>query len=66
MHDGRFGTLEEVLDHYDSGLHLNEFLDPLLLRFREPRDFTREEREALAAFLLTLSDREFTRPMSPR
>ncbi len=66
MHDGRFRTLEEVLDHYDSGLHLNEFLDPLLLRFREPRDFTREEREALVAFLLTLSDREFTRPMSGR
>ena len=65
MHDGRFPTLEEVLDHYDSGLHLNEFLDPLLLRFREPRNFTREEREALVAFLLTLSDPAFARPMSP-
>ena len=65
MHDGRFPTLEEVLDHYDSGLHLNEFLDPLLLRFREPRNFTREEREALVAFLLTLSDPESVRPMSP-
>ncbi len=62
MHDGRFPTLEEVLDHYDSGLHLNEFLDPLLLRFREPRNFTREEREALVAFMLTLSDPGFVSP----
>ena len=66
MHDGRLPTLEEVLDHYDTGLNRNEFLDPLLLRFREPRNFTREEREALIAFLLTLSDPEFARQVSPR
>ena len=30
MHDGRFSTLSEVIDHYDSHLKLNPVLDPLL------------------------------------
>ena len=28
MHDGRFGTLKDVLDHYDSGMELTQNLDP--------------------------------------
>lgn len=30
MHDGRFETLEEVVDHYDTALHKTGTLDPLL------------------------------------
>jgi hypothetical protein len=28
MHDGRVATLDEVIDHYDNGLHRNSTLDP--------------------------------------
>ena len=31
MHDGRFQTLEEVVEHYDSGFHRTILTDPLLL-----------------------------------
>jgi cytochrome c peroxidase len=30
MHDGRFATLEEVLDHYDHGIQDFKGLDPVL------------------------------------
>lgn len=30
MHDGRFNTLEEVVNHYNSGLHSSSTLDPAL------------------------------------
>lgn len=57
MHDGRFTTLEEVVDHYATGLQRSSTLDPLLLR--APLRLTPEEKEALIAFLLTLSDPAF-------
>ena len=61
MHDGRFGTLREVIDHYDGGLHATPTLDPLLVG-RQAR-LTAEQKEAILAFLLTLSDPDFlTRP----
>ena len=31
MHDGRFGTLEEVLDHYNEGIRVSSTLSPLIL-----------------------------------
>ena len=30
MHDGRFNTLEEVVDHYNNGIHVSASLDPAL------------------------------------
>jgi cytochrome c peroxidase len=30
MHDGRFWSLEQVMDHYSSGIHASPTLDPLL------------------------------------
>ncbi len=54
MHDGRFATLDEVLDHYASGGHYSPTRDVQILGF--PLDERR--REALKAFLLTLTDRE--------
>ena len=65
MHDGRFATLEEVLDHYDGGLHRNELLDPLLLGTSEERRLTADERAALIAFLRTLTDPGFIEAHAP-
>ena len=52
MHDGRFATLDEVLDHYASGGHYSPTLDPQILPFR----LDDRRRAALKAFLLTLTD----------
>ncbi len=52
MHDGRFATLEEVLEHYASGGHGVENEDPNITGFT----MTAAEKEALIAFLHTLTD----------
>jgi cytochrome c peroxidase len=60
MHDGRFATLDEVIDHYDHGVKAHPNLDP---RLRAPDDTPRrlqlsaDDKAALKAFLLTLTDR---------
>lgn len=62
MHDGRFNTLEEVVEHYDHGLHPSPTLDPNLAK--HPRDglgLTKEDKAALVAFLKTLSDPQYTK-----
>jgi len=56
MHDGRFKTLREVLDHYDHGIAKSPTLAPEL---REGVPLSSDQRTDLVAFLLTLSDREF-------
>lgn len=62
MHDGRFRTLEAVLDHYHSGVVDSPTLDPLL-RQNERLGIllSPEERTALLAFLETLNDESFIR-----
>ena len=55
MHDGRFQTLEEVIEHYDSGFHRITLTDPLLL-VRLNLDLNPADKRALVAFLKTLSD----------
>ncbi|PHN07025.1 cytochrome-c peroxidase [Flavilitoribacter nigricans] len=63
MHDGRFATLEEVIEHYSTGIEMQPTLD---VRFRYPEDpeqpkrlnFSREEKEALVSFLHTLTDED--------
>jgi len=63
MHDGRYETLEEVIDLYDHGIKDNPNLD---VRFRDSNgapirmDLTTIEKRALVAFLNTLSDDTFT------
>lgn len=52
MHDGRFQTLEEVLDHYNSGGHGSPNKDPLI----EPLGLTEEQKEDIIIFLHTLTD----------
>ena len=58
MHDGRFQTLEEVIEHYDSGFHRTRLTDPLLL-IRPSLDLSTAEKRALVIFLKTLSDLQF-------
>lgn len=57
MHDGRFTTLEEVVEHYSSGIQAN----PNLARGLPVGGFgfTDEEEAALVAFLKTLTDDTF-------
>ena len=71
MHDGRFRTLEQVVDFYDRGVQNNPGLDQ---RLRVPNGQLRRlnlslaERDALVAFMKTFTDRTFlsdTRLSSP-
>lgn len=58
MHDGRFATLEQVLDHYRHGLVDSPNLAPQL-RGRDGRpglEFDDGESQAIIAFLHTLTD----------
>lgn len=55
MHDGRFPSLQAVLDHYDSGVHPHPNLDPSL---ENGIPMSEEEKDRIIAFLKTLSDFE--------
>ena len=55
MHDGRFQTLEEVIDHYDRGGHYAINASPNV----RPLGLTNHDKQALIAFLKTLSDHTF-------
>jgi len=57
MHDGRFNTLEEVLEHYSTGVHFATNLDSDL---RNPLELNESEKEDLVNFLKTFTDIEFT------
>lgn len=65
MHNGRFGSLEKVLDHYSEGVSATQNLDPSLKNGgRLGIPMTDDEKEKIIAFLLTLSDKEFiTNPL---
>lgn len=57
MHDGRIGTLEEVISHYDHGVRRAATLDPNLAKHPAVGlQLTGDEQRALVAFLLTLTD----------
>jgi cytochrome c peroxidase len=66
MHDGRFATLEEVVEFYNSGVVDNPNLPPPLRVRTGPGqppgpplrlNLTTTEKSALVAFLKTLTDR---------
>ncbi|OYW26780.1 MAG: hypothetical protein B7Z47_07280, partial [Chthoniobacter sp. 12-60-6] len=60
MHDGRFNTLEEVVEHYSSGVRRTATLDANLAKHPEGGvQFTVEEKADLVAFLKTLTDEGF-------
>lgn len=57
MHDGRFQTLEEVLDFYSEGVHSNITVDSKMTRAREGGvHFSEEEKRQVLLFLHTLTD----------
>ena len=64
MHDGRFESLAQVLDHYSNGVHPHENLG---LAFPDQDNFnttsglalTNQEKVAIIAFLKTLTDQAF-------
>jgi cytochrome c peroxidase len=56
MHDGRFRTLEEVLDHYEKGIKDSQTLDNQL---KNGISLSRDEKQKVIAFLKTLTDEEF-------
>lgn len=56
MHDGRYDTLAQVLDHYASGIQHSPTLDPLL---GQGLPLSADERAGLLAFLDTLTDDHF-------
>ena len=59
MHDGRFNTLEEVIEHYNSGGHPSPTIDPFMKFSIGGLDLTPQKKASLVAFLKTLSDPEF-------
>ena len=57
MHDGRFNTLEEVIDHYNEGLRYNASLNPALaMTMGTGLMLNGTDKAALIAFLRTLTD----------
>lgn len=60
MHDGRFETLEEVIEHYNSGVQNNPNLDNRLTQGNNVRrlNLSDTDKQALVDFLNTLTDDE--------
>jgi cytochrome c peroxidase len=60
MHDGRFQTLEQVIEHYCSGVRRSATLDPNLAKHPDGGvPLAEEDKRALVAFLKTLTDYQF-------
>lgn len=60
MHDGRFSTIDEVINHYSEGLQDSQTVDPLMKMVSQGGvQLSFEEKANLKAFLLTLSDYDF-------
>jgi len=60
MHDGRFPTLEDVINHYSEGLTQSATIDPLMKKVSQGGvQLTDQDKIDLKAFLLSLSDESF-------
>ena len=57
MHDGRFATLQDVLQHYSSGVQSHKNLDSFMPE--NGLNLTARQRDAIEAFLHTLTDPAF-------
>lgn len=62
MHDGRFATLEEVIEHYNSGGHQSPTISPLI----RPLNLDEIQKRQLIAFLMTLTDLKFVENVQQR
>jgi len=60
MHDGRFQTLEEVIEHYSTGVVRSATLDPNLAKHPDGGlQLSDADKRSLVAFLRTLTDARF-------
>ena len=60
MHDGRFSTLEQVVEFYNSQVDsLSPNIDPDVKHFASGLNLTTQEKADLVAFLKTLTDQTF-------
>jgi|WetSurMetagenome_2_1015567.scaffolds.fasta_scaffold08330_6 cytochrome c peroxidase len=60
MHDGRYKTLDEVLEFYNSGLKRSPYVDPLMINVNHGgMHLSTGEINDLKAFLYTLTDSSF-------
>jgi cytochrome c peroxidase len=62
MHDGRFATLMDVINHYNSGVVNHPDLDPLLKNSQgkaQKLNLTETQKQQLIAFLNTLTDETY-------
>jgi cytochrome c peroxidase len=65
MHDGRFRTLEEVVEHYCTGVVRSPTLDPNLAKHPDGGvPLSAADKRALAAFLRTLTGNQFLHPQN--
>jgi cytochrome c peroxidase len=62
MHDGRFRTLEEVVNFYNKGGVKNPHQDPLIL----PLELTNDEKRDLVQFLRTLTGEGWQQATEPK
>ena len=60
MHDGRFKTLAEVVEHYASGGHYAENVDPFLPQIAQIKP-TAKQKSQIILFLKTLTDTSFVK-----
>jgi cytochrome c peroxidase len=61
MHDGRFQTLEEVVDFYNKGGIKNQYIDKLII----PLELTPQEESDLVEFLGTLNGEGWQHATAP-
>jgi len=59
MHDGRFATLEEVVEHYNSGGKPSATVDPLMKHVGTGLGLSTQDKADLVAFLKTFTDSTF-------
>ena len=61
MHDGRFVSLEQVIEHYDSGVLRSSTVDPIMTKPGKEYglQLSAQDRADLLAFLLALTDETF-------
>jgi len=63
MHDGRFATLDDVINHYDNGVQNNQYLDNRLRQGNNGGvrrlNLSVQDKQALKDFLQTLTDDSF-------
>lgn len=65
MHDGRFGTLEEVVEHYNSGMKNSSTIDPALIYPLNSGglQLSEQDKKDLVSFLKSLTDEQM--PINP-